>query len=232
MSPKSSFILNAFLSFSLQSLALASSNIASSPRETEEISQPAERAVLMVLLHNYAHLPKQILTETEDRAGLIFRKAGVQVRWADCPLKDEDPTLYPECPVVFDGAGLFLRIFPTTATNVDHGGESLVAARIVNIFWDRVEKQSRRLNIDAPRILAHTVAHELGHLLLGSHSHSPTGIMTARWDAQRLVHICQDGLFFDAQQCELIRREIQRRKGRQTPFQSGSLAQQQSEHVD
>jgi hypothetical protein len=72
----------------------------------------------------------QILSEAEDRVGLIFRKAGVEVKWADCPLNDEDPALYPGCPEVFDDTQLFLRIFPMTATKMDHGGESVVAARI------------------------------------------------------------------------------------------------------
>src|SRR5262249_13766332 len=146
MSHKNNFAFDLFLSLSLQSLALASSNIAPGTQETQETSKPAERAVAVtILLHNYAHLPRQILGEAEDRAGLIFRKAGVRMKWADCPLNDEDPALYPECPVVFDGTELFLRILPTTATNVNHGGESVVAARIANIFWNRVEEETRGL---------------------------------------------------------------------------------------
>jgi hypothetical protein len=226
MSRKINLIFDLFLSLSLQSLA--SPNIAQAGRDQQETSQPAEQSVVVtVLLHNYAHLPKPIVAEAEDRAGLIFRKAGVQVRWADCPLNDEDPASYPECPVEFDCTDLFLRIFPATATKLDHGGESLVGARIANIFWNQVEEQSRRLNVDAPRILAHTIAHELGHLLLGSNSHSPTGIMTAHWEAQVLVHICQDGLFFDNQQCKLIQTGIRKRKDQETPFQNASPALQQ-----
>jgi hypothetical protein len=150
----------------------------------------------------------------------------VQVRWADCPLNDEDPALYPECPVAIDGTELFLRIFPTTAAKVDHGGESLVAARIANIFWNRVEEQTRKLNVAPARILAHTVAHEFGHLLLGANSHSPTGIMTAHWDAHLMVRVCQEGLFFNDQQAKLIRTEIRRRKGSQLPFQNVLLTAQ------
>jgi hypothetical protein len=226
-----SCILNLLLSLSLQSLQ--SLVLASSPttgqdsQHQRETSHPPEpEIVVVVLLHNYAHLPRQILTEAEDWVSLIFRKAGVEVTFADCPLNDEDPALYPECPEVFDAPQLFLRIFPTTATKMDHGGESFVAAPIANIFWNRVEEQTQRLNVSAPRVLAHTVAHELGHLLLGSNSHSPTGIMTAHWEAQVLVRICQDGLFFNRQQSELIRTEIKRRRGQQMTFQSALLTPQ------
>ena len=117
--------------------------------------------------------PMQTLREAEGRASLIFRRAGVEIEWADCPLNDEDPSLYPKCPAILDATQLFLRIFPRTATKVDVGGEAFVAARIANIFWNRVEEQAQGLNVAAPRFLAHTVAHELGHLLLGSNSHSP-----------------------------------------------------------
>jgi hypothetical protein len=211
-----SCILNLLLSLSLQSLILASSpNTGQDSQHQRETSYSPEREIVVtVLLHNYAHLPRLILTEAEDRVSLIFRKAGIEVTFADCPLNDEDPALYAGCPEVFDGAQLFLRIFPTTATKMDHGGESFVAARIANIFWNRVEEQTRRLNVHAPRILAHTVAHELGHLLL------------AHWEAQVLVRICQDGLFFNVQQSELIRAEIRRRKGQQMESQSASLAPQ------
>ena len=230
MSRNSNFscILNLLLSLSLQGLALASSpNTGQDSQYQRETSySPEQRIVVTVLLHNYAHLPSQILTEAEDRVSLIFRKAGVEVSFADCLLNDADPALYPGCPEVVDGTQLFLRIFPTTATKMDHGGESFVAARIANIFWNRVEEQTRRLNVHAPRILAHAVAHELGHLLLGSNSHSPTGIMTAHWEAQVLVRICQDGLFFNSQQSELIRAEIRRRRCPQIPFQNALLTPQ------
>jgi hypothetical protein len=158
-------------------------------------------------------VPAQILNEAQRRASLIFRKAGVEVEWADCPLNNEDPSLYPGCPEVWGATKFFLRILPATKTQSHVSGEAFVAARIANIFWSRVEEQAQKLNISAPRFLAHTVAHELGHLLLGSNSHSPTGIMSARWDAPTVTRISQEGLYFNSQQSELIRSEMRKRKG-------------------
>jgi hypothetical protein len=153
------------------------------------------------------------LSDAKDRASLIFHKAGVEVEWADCPLKDEDPSLYPDCPATVDASQLFLRILPKTAGKMQDGGQAFVAARIANIFWNRVEEQAQRLNVSAARVMGHTVAHELGHLLLGSNSHSSVGIMTARWDAPTMTRICQEGLYFNSQQSELIRSEVRNRKG-------------------
>jgi hypothetical protein len=141
-------------------------------------------------------------------------------------LNDEDPSLYPTCPTILDATQLFLRIFPKTVAKANTSGEAFVAARIANIFWTRVEEQAQRLKVSAPRFLAHTVAHELGHLLLGSNSHSPVGIMTARWDAPTVTRISQEGLYFDRQQAERIQSEMRRRKGPQTGSQNAFLTTQ------
>ena len=229
MSRKNSFIciLNLLFSLSLQSLVLASgNNIGQDPQKQGGSYVPEPGAKVTVLVHNYAHLPRQILSDAKDRASLIFRKAGVEVEWADCPLNDEDPSSYPECPAVVDATQLFLRIFPKTAAKMEDGGQAFVAARIANIFWNRVEERAQRLNVSAPRVMGHTIAHELGHLLLGSNSHSPVGIMTARWSAQVLTRICQEGLYFNRQQSEVIRSEVRNRKGQSKVVENALLVSQ------
>ena len=211
---KVSWIFPLLLWSSLQGLLLGSdSNTRQEPQDQRETSHALEQQIrVTVLVYNYARLPIQTLREAEDRASLILQKAGVEIEWADCPLNDEDPSLYPKCPAVLDWTQLFLRIFPMTAAKANAGGEAFVASRIANVFWNRVEERAQILRVPARRFLAHTVAHELGHLLLGSNSHSPTGIMSAHWDAQVLIRICQEGLYFNRQQAEVIRSEIRKRK--------------------
>jgi hypothetical protein len=222
---KVSWIFSLLLWSSLQSLVLASdSSTRQELLDQRETSHPKQESRVTVLVYNYARLPMETLRETEDRATLIFRKAGVEVDWADCPLNNEDPALYPGCPELSGPTQLFLRIFAKTATKVDIGGEAFVAARIANIFWNRVEEQAQRLNVAAPRFLAHTVAHELGHLLLGSNSHSPVGIMTARWDAPTVTRIRQEGLYFHGQQSELMRSEMSKRKGQPMIVENAMLS--------
>jgi hypothetical protein len=225
---KASWTMNFLFSLSLQSLVLASDpNIGQDSQNPREASYlPEQGPKVTVLVHNYAHLPAQILVEAQDRASLIFRKAGVEIEWADCPLNDEDPSLYPKCPAVLDATQLFLRILPKMATKADTGGEAFVTARIANIFWTRVEEQAQRVNVSAPRFLAHTIAHELGHLLLGSDSHSRVGIMTARWDATTVTRISQEGLYFNSQQSELIRSERKKRIGQHRVIENDLLISQ------
>jgi hypothetical protein len=61
-------------------------------------------------------------------------------------------------------------------------------------------------------------------LLLGSNSHSATGIMTAHWDARAVTRICQDGLYFNSHQSEVIRAELGRRRSQLTVVQNALLA--------
>ena len=226
--PTATWTMNLLFSLSLQSLVLGSGpNIAQEPQNQRETSHPPEQEIkVTVLVHNYARLPRQILSDAKDRASLIFRRAGVEVEWADCPLSNEDPASYPECPAVVDATQLFLRILPKTAAKAEDCGQAFVAARVTNIFWNRVDERAQRLNVPAPRFLAHTVAHELGHLLLGLNSHSPVGIMTPRWDSQTMTRICQEGLYFNRQQSELIRSELRKREQEETVVENDRLMAQ------
>jgi len=49
------------------------------------------------------------------------------------------------------------------------------------IFCDRIERFQESGEIDLPTLLGHAMAHEIGHVLLGTTEHSPAGIMKARW---------------------------------------------------
>ena len=129
--PKISWIFPLLLWSSLQGLALASSpNLDQEAKNQRGTFHPEQENRVTVLVYNYARLPIQTLREAEDRASLIFRKMAVQIEWADCPLNDEDPSLYPKCPTILDVTQLSLRVFAKTATKVDVGGEAFVVRRM------------------------------------------------------------------------------------------------------
>jgi len=64
-------------------------------------------------------------------------------------------------------------------------------------------------------ILACVIAHEIGHLLLGSNSHSRTGIMMGKWSPEAVRCAGQGHLQFTPQQAELLRAEVLARSGDQ-----------------
>jgi len=51
----------------------------------------------------------------------------------------------------------------------------------VLIFYDRIEALAQRVNIGTDLILGYVMAHELGHVLLGSTEHTTRGLMQERW---------------------------------------------------
>ena len=52
-------------------------------------------------------------------------------------------------------------------------------------------------------------AHELGHLLLGSNSHSRIGIMEAIWEKDSVWKVERGMLLFTREQGELMRKRLQ-----------------------
>ena len=55
------------------------------------------------------------------------------------------------------------------------------AGTLATIYLDRVEALAGQAQVDSGRLLGHTIAHEIAHLLLGTASHTHAGLMRARW---------------------------------------------------
>jgi hypothetical protein len=90
-------------------------------------------------------------------------------------------------------------------------GESIVTAgnkwpvhgRIANLFYDCVNHVSTWWGLSSGEILDDTVAHELGHLLLGI-GHSSRGILKVDWTSRDLVLAARGRLQFRPSQVALI----------------------------
>jgi hypothetical protein len=57
-------------------------------------------------------------------------------------------------------------------------------------------------------LLGYAMAHELGHLLLGTNSHSPTGLMRADWRTKDLIDMSQGGLRFSEEQARAMKAKL------------------------
>ncbi len=60
------------------------------------------------------------------------------------------------------------------------------AGRYCDVFWKRAEDLHAIYNIDLGGVLGTVMAHEMGHLLLGSNAHAVSGIMRDRWEDDEL----------------------------------------------
>jgi hypothetical protein len=59
------------------------------------------------------------------------------------------------------------------------------------------------------------MAHEIGHLLLDSNSHSGAGIVQPHWDPEQMRLLLMGALLFVPEQSKLMRAEARRRMGNQ-----------------
>jgi hypothetical protein len=77
-------------------------------------------------------------------------------------------------------------------------------------------ERARRQLWDAPELtlgelLSYGIAHEIGHLLLGTQSHSHDGLMSAHWGREELLLAARGQLNFTAEQAETIRADVRAR---------------------
>jgi hypothetical protein len=174
-----------------------------------------------VLLQNYAPVPTQALVEGQQLASHIFLQIGVEVVWVDkTQLREGSQTL--------EQVDLILRILPGPRTGQASKtalGEALPCKLnregcFASVFYSRVLKLVQSEDFSLPQLLGHAMAHELGHLLLGSNSHSARGLMEGRWSYEDLRRAAKGDLVFSPQEAEVIRAHVAQRD-RQTARAEG-----------
>jgi len=65
-----------------------------------------------------------------------------------------------------------------------------------DLFYDRALSLHETTQLSVAAILGHGIAHEIGHLLLGTNSHASAGLMSARWQPAELASASQGRLLF------------------------------------
>lgn len=170
----------------------------------------AENPQITVSVYDDAHVPNETLDDAERQAGGTFFQAGLTVNWVNCRHGDEgsSATAFNEKPGLVH---LFLRITPTvlnSASDLAFGIAYLGpdgSGDYGSVFWKRVRQLQASSKIDIVAILGAVMAHEIGHLLLGTNSHAVSGIMQARWEAPELQRIRMGTLLFLPEQGQRMR---------------------------
>jgi hypothetical protein len=197
-------------------LTAASSGFAQSVRPSTPL--PPE---VSISVHDYAGVSTTLLTAAEDQARETFRRAGLETVWVNCSPKLEKHE--PESCHFADAIHLTLKISPRAMNaqvrdRIDVLGTSYPdeqgAGYFAYVFYDRVQELAERRTL-GHALLADVMAHEIGHLLLGSNSHSASGIMCARWDAEQLRNVSEGRMSFAASESRLMRERVLTRQSAQ-----------------
>ena len=167
-----------------------------------------------VSVYNDAGAPADLLVQAENIATRVFEQAGVNVKWINCPV------VAPGSP---DAAICRKAIFPThfqqrivpphPGLSESSFGVSYLSPEGIGcysyVFYARIAEQHRRNEQNAAVLLGHVMAHEIAHLLLGTNSHSASGIMRAHWYPQELASADKGLLLFTPDQARAMTERLQ-----------------------
>jgi len=164
-----------------------------------------------VSVYNDADVPPAVLHRAEQRVASIFARANFEVVWLHCIHASAEDA--PACNRIDPPEHLALRIIPDAASFMSDAVFGIAflspdgTGKYSDVFWKRVEDLHATSNLDLGGILGSIMAHELGHLLLGSNAHAVSGIMRAHWEGEELRRIAMGTLLFTPQQAKLMRRK-------------------------
>jgi len=139
---------------------------------------------LVVRVYDAVGVPPEVLERAHVTVDRTMTAVGIRPVWRSC------------------GAGLcadppkpnqvIVRIVKATERSAcDVLGDAMVdvagqAGTLATIYMDRVETLAAEAHVDSGRLLGRAIAHEIGHLLLGTSNHAHIGLMRAQWQAGEL----------------------------------------------
>lgn len=171
-------------------------------------------AAIRVGVYNDAHVDRLELYDAEHHAAGLFAEAGVKITWLDYSHQQRSVRCQPEN----SSADFFLRIASAFGTMPQNSGTDALGQSMIppagygyvpcgtaSVFYDRVMAFASVWAPNSREILGDAMAHELGHLLLGTR-HSSHGIMKAVWSFQDLDLARRGKLRFSTEQLAAIQR--------------------------
>ncbi len=119
--------------------------------------------------------PGSVYSSARETATWIFARIGVRVAWHDGELSEGAP---PASPVT-------IQVQFTHKAPAGVSGDALACALpfgghavAITVMFDRIRFVANGSSREAP-ILAHVLAHEIGHVLLRTDGHTDVGVMKA-----------------------------------------------------
>jgi len=168
-------------------------------------SLPQESPIVTISVFNDSGISSEILKQAEKVSSQVFEESGIRVDWVNCSPAEEAPSVEVACRQAAFPQHLHLRIMRRSLNLKDSIlGVSYLSTDgsgfQADIFYEGIEKLHRKTFLHPAIILGHVAAHEIGHLLLGSNSHSPWGIMRPHWNMEELARANKRWLLFTKSQ--------------------------------
>jgi len=188
----------------------------------QEISaRPQPTAPLQIRVYNAAVLPAAAQVVALRAATTILAAAGIATSWLPCGDVAPEPTA-SVCNTPLNPSELAVRLVKLPGTASAHGelqlGYSLVDTRagagtLATIYADRVAWLAGEAAVDMPTFVGFAIAHEIGHLLLGTNTHSASGLMRAIWSRAELKRNDAADWLFGRSDAARMRSSVRRLEG-------------------
>jgi hypothetical protein len=161
------------------------------------------------------------LTLAQAAATAILEDTRIAVTWVRCDAvsgRDGNPCMAP-----LAANELAIRFVRLPAHLAEQElvtlGDSLIDTRLrtgslATIYVNRVAALAERCRIDVHTLLGRAVAHEIGHLLLGTSAHASSGLMRAAWPQRALRRERPETWAFTADDARAIRDAVRVRTAR------------------
>ena len=165
-------------------------------------------------MFNDASVPAEILAHGEARAAHILAQTGLHVEWLNCapggshvPDQFEQPSAcsYPShlsVRIVLAGRSVREDIFGEAYTDSQGKGT------YIKLYYAHLAEPNAHLPLGEGELLGCVIAHEVGHLLLGTDSHSHEGIMQGHWEDPQLREAGKGNLQFTPSLAGLMRERL------------------------
>lgn len=144
---------------------------------------------LLVRVYDGVGVPASVRKRAFARAGEILSRVELEVAWLECPPRGLGWS-GAACSAPPERGELIVRLVRASSDarrQYPHAlGFSMVDTQtgvgtLATVFADRVDLIAHRARIDRGSVLGPAIAHEIGHLVLGTNQHSATGLMRERW---------------------------------------------------
>jgi hypothetical protein len=147
---------------------------------------PVTHPPLIIRIYDSVGLASERLATAHHAVSAVLKPAGIDITWRDCRRAPTDAS-GPSCNGALEVSEVIIRIVNAGSKQGDDRlGYSSVDVQnhadcLATVFADRIEAMAGRTQSDPGTLLGHVMAHEIGHLLMGTSRHSPMGLMRERW---------------------------------------------------
>jgi len=167
-----------------------------------------------VSVFNDAQISDRRVARAEIVAAELFARAGIRIDWTNCGHPSETSEARASCSKAAYPKHLQVRLrqrsfnLNASTLGLSYLGEDGIGCQ-ADVFYAGVAPIEQEARLSSGAILGLVIAHELGHLLLGSNSHSFSGIMRASWQRPELSAARKGALGFSETQAWRMRTRLE-----------------------